>query len=358
MTKTIESWYKMEEVLSTCSQAGKLIGQVLAWKSEQERVAWIDFMLEACLRHFEDESCVSLLEARQRAVGPGTSPSFNVFLEDFYWKLPVHQLVRGASEPAFVKTRLHICRLLIREWGATPNAETAHAFRRLIAMGWSESERQLRRAGESDVEVQARGRRVSDEERKGILEIIRNHMEGFGSWEERKAGPDTLFDPWLRQSHVPEDIQKLLVIARAKMGGAALAQRDIRNGGILDGIPCDGLELLRTEADGLRRLVREVNEALERLLARLGETNPMYQARQYLERACYFEKLDELTIRIGPAGDPDDLFAEMATIIVQMRNEGRLTACRVNLDVRGGGLFAQEEEGRKLTKSWPKKRTA
>lgn len=133
--------------------------------------------------------------------------------------------------PILPNTKNYIFRELIPEWELTPeepSKESKYAFRRMIAMGWPQREEVAPNPSEFEVELNARGRFVHEKERELYIASIREHLQRCcGRLQAEDA--DAIFAPWLTQESVPDEILKLLVMARAKLGGPALALRDIEN---------------------------------------------------------------------------------------------------------------------------------
>lgn len=145
---------------------------------------------------------------------------FREHIRRLYWQLPDGRtsLHKGYKQATLFKTKLRIFGEIIKEWG-TPRESSVRAFRFLIAAYNPLPEGELRHEGESDDEMQARGRWVFHEEQAATLQLIREHTGR--DWRPK----DLEF--WLQQPYVPEGIQRLLILARARNGGMALVERDL-----------------------------------------------------------------------------------------------------------------------------------
>lgn len=331
----VESHHELEDILRAYGDLGALFAHTTPNMSEKERVDLVKQLIEGCITTYRDADLVVMLEALTRASANEFGPGRNAYLEELYWRLPTTERVQeGLRKPAFVKSRLHICGKLIRKWTANPTRNSDDAFRRLIAMGWPLHEKYQPRDGDTVVELNARGRIVSQEEVKGILDIVRAHLNGF-TFDKgaERLSPDEIFRPWLAMLNVPEDLRKMLNVARARMGGPELAERDLIYANILDGLPDSALEAIRRIADPMRQTVGEVNEAFERLFRWLGDAYPRFQARQYLKKKMAFKGCAWVAITIGPVGEPDEVFAAMVRIIETMRQEKRLCDVAITLEV-------------------------
>jgi hypothetical protein len=195
-----------------------------------------------------------------------------------------------------------------------------------------------------------------------MKDIARQHLDNFGTYEERKAGPDAVFGPWMYQFHVPEELRTLLTVARAKAGGPQLADRDTRNGAILDGLPDTGLEILAARAERMRGAVGAGHNVGVHIGTYIGKhvpgsTHSYFQERLKKVFKCRFVEEDEIAIDIGPTGGetPEDIFVAAVDGITYHRGvNAHLRSFVVHLTVKG---WPQGDEVHKtvptLTKSWP-----
>jgi len=234
------------------------LDQILTNLSPEERIFEIEKVLNVVIRARNDKVAVFLLELLEKAyqakieadlerteekwkhekdIRERTWASFRGYLKKLYWTLPDQKQIDTRYDrlanghvpvwgPALVEAKLWILKKLIGEWQLSPSAPGSwEAFRFFIAAYRPLPKDYLKREGESDDEMQARGRQVYEEERKGILDLIRQHTGCLFK-------PDNL-EEWISQPYVPEEIKQILVIARARNGGAELVERDIRNNKLL-----------------------------------------------------------------------------------------------------------------------------
>jgi len=130
---------------------------------------------------------------------------------------------RMAREIAEVKLKEHLM-LLYR--GIPQSAEETVLNTKLwiieqIVLCWWKEELWPESISAFEFICEAYGKAVSKKLRDGIQQIIRDRIGG-------RFKPEYL-EQWLEQPHVPENIQQLLVIARARNGGVQFTKRDIRN---------------------------------------------------------------------------------------------------------------------------------
>ncbi len=238
--------------------------QILTGFPPDQRIAEIEKVLDvvACARN--DKVAVFLLELLEKAyqakieadleateekwkhkreIRERNWASSQEYLKKLYWTLPdqkqvdtrydniscKHVPVWGA---ALVETKLWILKNLIIEWRSSVSIPgSLEAFRFLIAVFQPLHKEYRKREGESDYEMQARGRQVYEEEQKGILNLIRQHTNSSFKSDD--------LEEWISQPYVPEEIKQVLVIARARNGGIDLAVRDIRNSKLLESFQPD-----------------------------------------------------------------------------------------------------------------------
>jgi hypothetical protein len=359
-----------------------------------EKIGFLDTTLRSGAAKHDDEQTVVLLQMirmvlddhwvaeftqredirnyeREHAGHNEAAKQFRKYLAALYWDLPDCQRVQNSAssadwrgshpEATLFAAKDEIFRELLQEWTAEVTPESRHAFRRAIAMGWPLSAQYTRiRDGEDEVELKARGRYVDDKEVAERMRAMRLHLDSFG--DRFKMSPDSIFAPWLNQPNVPEDIQKLLVVARAKAGGHKLAMRDVRFGSMLDSLPESALAVVGTLSQRIRRAM----EAVAGINNWIGETvayqGSEWRRKQYvvewLQQHFTFEFIgtDTVKIDIGPRDyiDYKDAFLAAVNAVNAVRTEGELTDFRIELVVRG---FLQGDEVHKtapmLDKTWP-----
>lgn len=162
---------------------------------------------------------------------------FRERLRELYWDLPDARLVQGhhiatghplevERSPTLVKTKLDVLGHIIGDWVPQLTQESIKVFRFMLAAYRPRPSGNNLREGESHAEWKAHGRFVSDDEQNGILRLVREHVGTHPFTAEA-------IEPWLEQPNVPDEIQKILAMARARHGGPELAKRDIRNARVL-----------------------------------------------------------------------------------------------------------------------------
>lgn len=165
----------------------------------------------------------------------------DVNLRRLYWLLPQYHTeqeadsggmmrnIKSVRKPVFVKFKLAIIKRVILGWNHEPNEKSIRTFRFLIA-AFKPQPRELQRLpGESDDEMSARGRYVSDEEQEKILNLMRNHI--------REDFTDKDLKQWLNQPNIPEEIWRKLANEWARKVPREEFMRNLNFAGILDEAP-------------------------------------------------------------------------------------------------------------------------
>jgi len=154
------------------------------------------------------------------------------YLIDVYWQLPDAKVSREFNCSTMLRTKFCILEHIIQDWQTESSFGTLRdieksikAFRFLIAAFRPLSKKRYPHEGESESEIKARGRWVSQEEKDKILGLIRKYDIGFK--------PEKLAE-WLKQPYLPTEFKKALAIARTRNGGPKLTQKDIRNTELLE----------------------------------------------------------------------------------------------------------------------------
>lgn len=235
--------------------------------------------------------------------------AFLNFLQRLYWELPdkqVEQPVRfyelvgtrtPATEdaPALVQTKLWIVEQLLNPDDHccfdTRSDRVRQLFRFLSAAYWPLLQDVPDFDGMSEDEKLARGRYVSREEQRGILELVRT------KWKFSVEDAEML----LQEPRVPDPLARRLVMDRAEKGGPELAGQDVRRKQLLE--PFD--EILATNgpvADATRTfltqhlaLTKRIHRDLEEL-HRLLVTSRLPQWGEYLQRLWVAATEDPPTI--------------------------------------------------------------
>jgi hypothetical protein len=341
----------------------------------EERLEMAEGLLEAAISKRSDDDVITMLGLLYQATrsaqpfssageGRANRERFNLRLEEIFWKLPFSEpeLYSPYSQHRerkglLVKSRLFICRELIKEWTVTEMPQSVHAFRRLIAMGWPAT-LEHQRQGESDVEMRARNRMIFAKEREGILAIAREHLATFATHEEQREGPDAVFGPWLAHACVPDELRKLLVMARAKMGGFELTKRDIRNADILNGVPDSGLHIIRAIAERMWDAVQAGQVAGERVWEVIQVANPQYHyLDMHFDKAysCQFTGEDAIAIEIGPLQVPPEfVFLAAKDVVNNIRARTALLRFNISLTVTGHSVVGDALNTPTKTFAWKK----
>jgi hypothetical protein len=333
-----------------------LMARVLAARGDAEKLIVLLQLIRkqlvvACVAEYAERP-FRYASQRERAAEMEAVVRFRAYLDQLFWQLPdsrrqtLYAMEQDGSRyedghttlQALPEVKLFIFRELLPEWTAEPTAKSVYAFRRAIAMGWPlPSQFTAKFDGEDDVELRARGRRGGPDGAKQYVNAVRTHLEGFASFEERRKGADALYGPWLAQQRVPEDIEKLLVIARAKMGGPDTARRDLRYAATMHGLPVSSELILATTADRMRTLLGDAQSVIDALIAKLGERYPRYDARRNLPRSIEFVSPNYIVIDIGGANDAEDIavmFGDTVHAIGAARAGGAFQESYVELRVR------------------------
>ncbi|MBI3305020.1 hypothetical protein HYZ80_01690 [Candidatus Parcubacteria bacterium] len=169
-----------------------------------------------------------------RAAFAKADKQFRQHLRELYWQLPDARLVKDGHWPdtkgsgttrhgTLLETKLAMLGSIIQDWTSRPTEESVVAFRFMIAAYRPGPAGNDLRKGESFAEWKAHGRFVSETEQDRILRLIRDHVG------VPPITTDTTIELWLEQPLMPDEIQRVLVMARARRGGPELAKRDIRN---------------------------------------------------------------------------------------------------------------------------------
>jgi hypothetical protein len=353
---------------------------LLAGRSHEERHALLHDLALAAAKTHQDEQLLVLLQMkrklteesakaefatrmeyqysheRERAAESAADARYRAYIADLFWQLPDSRqeqtYVRDQDGSRYedglqrvqtlVTTKARIFRELLGEWSYQATEKSVHAFRRAIAMGWplSAQFKQLF-AGESDSELRARGRFVGQDEQKQYSTAVREHLGRFDSYEVKKHGADAVFAPWLAQQRVPEDIEKMLVVARAKMGGIEMARRDVRYASVLDGLPESGIDLLRVAADEMRARYADAQSVVKEVVETIRKRNPYWRG-DTVPHTISFKSQKELTISFDRCQSDEDqstMFGDANVAIAAAEAVGRFKGCTVRLDVR------QSDEG-------------
>ena len=215
-----------------------------------------------------DESALLALKALEKVHHDGAmrgnfmidGRTLSSWVKEVYWLLPDAKKVGhdDAFGATLVKTKMFIISKVIFEWQPEEFTESSiNAFRFLIAAFNPNPKEWGKIEGESAYEIMARGRRVYKEEKEGILQMIREHLK----W---RRNPECL-NEWIKQPAVPEDIQNIIIVARARNGSVKLAVRDIRYSEILEPLDPDrrssvALELHKQICSEITALDAEVDQ--------------------------------------------------------------------------------------------------
>ncbi|MEK7187418.1 MAG: hypothetical protein AAB691_01060 [Patescibacteria group bacterium] len=157
------------------------------------------------------------------------------YVADLYWKLPNLRFSGYSSrqDPAatMVETKMALLKRIIGAWLPQGTKESREAFGFIIAVCYPLPTNQFRPSGESVAETKARGRMVFPEEREKIFALIRDHIS---FWKADQL------DPWILEPRLPADIQKILIITRARNGGMELVRRELEQARILQPLDSSG----------------------------------------------------------------------------------------------------------------------
>lgn len=286
---------------------------------------------------------------RDRAAEREAAIRFRTYLAELFWQLPDSRREQlyyreqdgsrcedgHATLQALPATKRFIFQELLPEWTAEPTKQSVHAFRRVIAMGWPlGKDFTYPREGEQEVERKARGRLIDAKERGKYEDDVRQHLDkiaGYGS-----EGTDKVFSPWLAQKNVPEEIQKILTLARARKGGTELACRDIKNAAVLEGLPESGYVVLKMNADRMRRWCSEVQAVAAAVEDGIAKRWSPHYRRQVVAPHTLDINFSSLTIKFSEHGveEVTAVFNDAKAALKTARKEGKLQGCHVIIKVR------------------------
>lgn len=355
--------------------------QLLTDMPDEKRIKKLKEVFILAVRIDNDEAAVKLLklinkayQEKEIAIAKGPQGNghlgragqraiyqFRDWLKEIYWQLPDMKSERQASRPVMrptmLQTKLWILEQIIDSWEpksryylrkATrdPAEESLEAFRFLIAAFVPFSKNYQPRPGESKFEIKARGRKVSEEERNKILELLRNQNVVFT--------PEEL-EEWLKQPQLPFDFERTLAIARTRKGGAELWRADIRNAQLVKPLSPDG----RTEAaldlhNQHCQLIAGVDQKVQELIAQMhtgsfGRAEEIGASEYVLgEIKLGYQNLFEFKISVEvaaehPEGLVRDNFGRAKRHIQKWLQENR--SHRVGLHMEGGKTKLVLEDG-------------
>ncbi len=193
-----------------------------------------DATLRLCKLLWQTYYCRPLPYGEMYSLFVEQSPRFEMHLKSLYWQFPDHRPGEKVydrfdekkwwyqEKPTLQKAKQWIIGRIGGLWKADFTEENVVCFRFLIAAGCPERKNQLRRDGESDDEMTARGRFISEDEKGAVLQVIRERTDG------RYVFPAEKIEPWLNLPCVPDSVRRILAIARTRNGGVELAERDIK----------------------------------------------------------------------------------------------------------------------------------
>ncbi|MDP3785033.1 MAG: hypothetical protein Q8R12_03070 [bacterium] len=325
------------------SNCGLLIGyEVLNNTTNLERLEKLEQFVFGAAKVHNDEACLELLKLLKRAYEfaaydlAGTEivelkpyeqerrardlaeEKFQAKLMELYCNLPdrrkVSQTERrdtfcGEFKETLVGSKQWILKEIAPHWAEERNPKSIAAFRFLCEA------------------YASKGRAIYPKERENILQIV---QERTGGWFK----PEHL-EEWLKETDVPQEIRKKLVIARARNGGVELAERDIRNAELLKklnpGIRSKAaLKLFESDCEE----IMELDEAISKLLTPMRE----YVADNEIELVLGYNYMASILIHL-PGNCPKDVSEEIFRrscehIKKWQKNEGR----RIELSflVKGG----------------------
>jgi len=238
--KKSETFFKIDSAKS--SFLDMIADRFITSLSITERVDEIRETFELAVRSHNDEAALELLQVLDRIYYALDSDQFHSWLKDFYWDLPdakkagtryneFSKKYDDVFEATLVEAKMHIIPRILSEWRLEELTESSiDAFRFIIAAFEPRPKEWRKREGGSVYETMTQGRRVYKEEKDRILQMIRTHVE----WRQTEH-----LNQWIKQPAVPHEIQKVLIIARARNGGMELALEDIRHSEILQPLGTD-----------------------------------------------------------------------------------------------------------------------
>ena len=163
-------------------------------------------------------------EAKKKEGDPmdRANDQYRDFLRGIYWD--TFECRRHEWQEQASKLRVVMLGSIIQDWIDTHNEESQQAFRFLIAAYNPLHETRDMRPGEFQIEKKARGKHVSDAEKKEILELVHQRLEYFSSEGIAR---------WLKEPWIPDDITRKLLAARLRIGGISLGREDIAKSELL-----------------------------------------------------------------------------------------------------------------------------
>lgn len=340
MDGEVKPHWTLKDILNAwAGNHGKTLAAALGLMSEERRVELLNRMLDTYLGDVNDEQTPLMLDALDRVVMQNDKPRLLVQMEHLYWNIPSKMR----------RTRLWIVRKLLVEWTCDiKDPASVHAFRRFIAMVFPEPIIKSRREGETDMEMNARGQEVVRADQQAALEAARERLESASFLHDDflRSNADAIYEPWLQQPWIPAELSSVLIVARAKHGGLAVAERDLRNAKVLEGLPDSGIAVIGGITSRMRINSVQAEAVLEDIVRRTRVRNPAYDAQTNMKRHYEFIGTDCIEIGVRAHGEHDlsDLYADSIMAIEDARRQGTLLTCNTKLTVYislGGQLQQQ-----------------
>lgn len=219
-----------------------------------------------------DKAVVELLKLLHKAYGEvNDKKSFIRQIKIIYWNLPDARVEMEYDRyddkksphhyPILIESKKWILEKVAWEWQLDEyNDWDIECFRFLVAAYKSMPKDWQKHDGESEDETKARGRFISEAE-QGKIEALLREKGGYKSKD---------IEMWLQQNWLPEEMAKILVIARARSGGRKLALRDMRYAELLEPLNPEvsspaALDLHKNLCEKIRTLDLRVKELLKQM---------------------------------------------------------------------------------------------
>ena len=256
-----------------------LADQFLTPMSGKQRMEKLIEVFLVAAKNYNDEAAKELLIKIEKAhrklklEREGDPGKFIDYLMEVYWQLPGME-VRADTVPStcrypiMLRTKFRILGEIASgwcpDWTTREITETSiKAFRFLIAVFNPVSRKNWprQRPGESEFELKARDRIVSQEEREEIIVLIRR--------QDVRFNPDEL-EFWMAQPYLPYEFERILAMARVRKGGHDLWRKDIRNAQLLKSLCPDE----RTEAaidlhQSYCQIIADLDRKVQKLLGQM-----------------------------------------------------------------------------------------
>ncbi len=241
------------------------------------------------------------------------------YLKSIYWQLPYCRVAYCNSGP-LPKTKEKIVQLWMRQWQrwacdfTDKDQEAVNAFNFLVSAYYG------------DANDGMKDRCVSKGEREGIVKLFRDYTD-------HRFTPE-IVEKWLRQADIPEEIQKIFIIARARNGGVKLLEQEIKNAELLKPLNVENsseaaLEFHKKFCKELAEIDGKVQKLAEELLVSLLnkalKIEPIFTNLENVILNIYFEEgeLPWEVKKIPNIGQSIQIVEDISAFLSKRKRAGR-----------------------------------